>query len=85
VLGIVEGIAEATAQVSRVFSGWLSDALGRRKALTVLGYGLAATKPLFPLANSIGLVLAARFSIASAREFAACPAMRWSPTSRLPL
>lgn len=62
VLGIVEGIAEATAQVSRVFSGWLSDALGRRKALAVLGYGLAAaTKPLFPLANSIGLVLAARF------------------------
>ena len=61
-LGIVEGIAEATAQVTRVFSGWLSDALGRRKALTVAGYGLAAiTKPLFPLANSIGLVLVARF------------------------
>jgi MFS family permease len=61
-LGVVEGIAEATAQITRVFSGWLSDALGRRKALTVAGYGLAAvTKPLFPLANSIGLVLAARF------------------------
>ena len=61
-LGAVEGIAEATAQVSRVFSGWLSDALGRRKALAVMGYGLAAaTKPLFPLANSIGLVLMARF------------------------
>jgi MFS family permease len=61
-LGIVEGIAEATAQVTRVFSGWLSDALGRRKALTVAGYGLAAiTKPLFPLANSIALVLVARF------------------------
>jgi len=61
-LGVVEGIAEATAQVTRVFSGWLSDALGRRKALTVAGYGLAAvTKPLFPLANSIGLVLVARF------------------------
>ncbi len=61
-LGMVEGIAEATAQVSRVFSGWLSDALGRRKALAVMGYGLAAaTKPLFPLANSIGLVLMARF------------------------
>lgn len=61
-LGVVEGIAEATAQVTRVFSGWLSDALGRRKALAVLGYSLAAaTKPLFPLANSIGLVLVARF------------------------
>jgi MFS family permease len=62
VLGVVEGIAEATAQVTRVFSGWLSDALGRRKALAVAGYGLAAiTKPLFPLANSVGLVLLARF------------------------
>ena len=61
-LGVVEGIAEATAQITRVFSGWLSDTLGRRKALTVAGYGLAAvTKPLFPLANSIGLVLVARF------------------------
>jgi MFS family permease len=45
-----------------VFSGWLSDALGKRKALTIAGYGLAAaTKPLFPLANSIALVLLARF------------------------
>ncbi|MGA7457959.1 MAG: MFS transporter [Methyloceanibacter sp.] len=61
-LGVVEGIAEATAQITRVFSGWLSDVLGRRKALTVAGYGLAAvTKPLFPLANSISLVLLARF------------------------
>jgi len=61
-LGVVEGIAEATAQITRAFSGWLSDVLGRRKALAVAGYGLAAaTKPLFPLANSIGLVLAARF------------------------
>ncbi|HAH64244.1 MAG TPA: MFS transporter [Rhizobiales bacterium] len=62
VLGLVEGVAEATAQITRVFSGLLSDRLGRRKALTVAGYGLAAiTKPLFPLANSVGLVLFARF------------------------
>jgi MFS family permease len=62
-LGLVEGIAEATAQVTRVFSGWLSDALGRRKALAVAGYGLAAaTKPLFPLATSVGTVLFARFA-----------------------
>jgi MFS family permease len=62
VLGLVEGVAEATAQITRVFSGWLSDRLGKRKALAVAGYGLAAvTKPLFPLANSVGLVLVARF------------------------
>ena len=60
-LGIVEGIAEATAHIARVFSGWLSDTLGRRKVLAVAGYGLAAaTKPLFPLANSVPLVLVAR-------------------------
>ena len=54
-LGAIEGIAEATAQITRVFSGWLSDALGKRKALTVAGYGLAAvTKPLFPLADRSG-------------------------------
>ena len=62
VVGIVEGIAEATAHITRVFSGWLSDTLQRRKALAVVGYGLAAiTKPLFPLANTVWLVLAARF------------------------
>jgi MFS family permease len=61
-LGLIEGIAEATAQITRVFSGWLSDVLGKRKALVVAGYSLAAaTKPLFPLANAIGLVLFARF------------------------
>jgi MFS family permease len=63
VLGLVEGIAEATAQITRVFSGWLSDALRRRKAIVVAGYGLAAaTKPLFPLAGSVGTVLFARFA-----------------------
>jgi MFS family permease len=63
VLGLVEGIAEATAQITRVFSGWLSDTLKRRKALAVAGYGLAAaTKPLFPLATSIATVLVARFA-----------------------
>jgi len=62
VLGLVEGIAEATAQITRVFSGWLSDRLQRRKALAVAGYGLAAiTKPLFPLAGAIWVVAGARF------------------------
>jgi MFS family permease len=61
-LGLIEGIAEATAHITRVFSGWLSDTLGRRKALAVAGYGLAAvTKPLFPLANAVWVVALARF------------------------
>ena len=61
-VGLVEGIAEATALVVKVFSGTLSDALGKRKLLAVFGYGLgAASKPLFALAGSTGMVLAARF------------------------
>ena len=61
VLGLVEGIAEAAAQIVKVFSGWLSDTLQRRKALAVVGYGLAAvTKPLFPLAGTVALVAFAR-------------------------
>ncbi|MGB5472392.1 MAG: MFS transporter [Gammaproteobacteria bacterium] len=61
-IGMIEGIAEATASVTRVFSGALSDYLGRRKLLLVIGYGLAAiTKPVFPLATTIGWVFAARF------------------------
>jgi MFS family permease len=61
-VGIIEGIAEATASIVKVFSGALSDRLGRRKALAALGYGLAAfTKPVFPLATSVGWFVAARF------------------------
>jgi MFS family permease len=61
-VGLIEGIAEGTAAVTRIFSGWWSDRVGRRKPLTLLGYGLATlTKPLFPLADSIAWVLAARF------------------------
>lgn len=61
-VGVIEGIAEATAAVTRVFSGALSDRIGRRKELAALGYGLAAlTKPVFPLAPSLGWVVAARF------------------------
>ncbi len=61
-VGLVEGVAEATASIVKVFSGTLSDALGRRKPLLVLGYGLAAlSKPLFPLAGSVSLLLGARF------------------------
>ena len=60
-VGLIEGAAEATALIVRVFSGALSDYWGRRKPLAVLGYGLGAlSKPLFALATSSGLVLAAR-------------------------
>lgn len=61
-VGIIEGIAEATASITKVFSGALSDWLGKRKFLAALGYGLAAfTKPIFPLAPTVGWLVAARF------------------------
>lgn len=61
-VGIIEGVAEATAAIMKVFSGALSDYLGKRLFLLVLGYALAAlTKPIFPLATSVSWVLAARF------------------------
>jgi MFS family permease len=60
-IGLIEGAAEATVLVTKVFSGWASDALGRRKPLVLLGYGLAAAvKPLFPMAGSITAVATAR-------------------------
>ena len=62
-VGLVEGIGEATASIVKLFSGALSDRLGRRKPLVVLGYGLGAlSKPLFALAPTVGWVIAARFS-----------------------
>ena len=61
-VGLIEGIAEATAAITKVFSGALSDRIGRRKELAAIGYGLAAlTKPIFPLAPSVGWLIAARF------------------------
>ena len=61
-VGVIEGIAEATAAIVKVFSGALSDWVRRRKLLTVIGYALAAvTKPVFPLATGIGWLVAARF------------------------
>lgn len=61
-VGIIEGIAEATAAITKIFSGALSDWLGKRKGLAVLGYGMAAfTKPIFPLAPSLSWLIAARF------------------------
>ncbi len=63
VIGLIEGVAESTASLTRLFSGWLSDRLGKRKALTVFGYSLSAVaKPLLLLANSWPVVLFLRFS-----------------------
>lgn len=61
-VGFIEGIAEATANITKIFSGALSDWLGKRKLLTTLGYGLAAfTRPVFPLAATVGWIVAVRF------------------------
>jgi MFS family permease len=61
-VGIIEGVAEGTAAVTKVFAGALSDYFQRRKTLIVLGYALGAiSKPLFPLATSASWVFAARF------------------------
>ena len=61
-VGAIEGVAESTASIVKIFSGALSDWLGRRKFLATLGYGLAAlTKPAFPLAQGIDVLFAARF------------------------
>jgi MFS family permease len=61
-IGIIEGVAEAAVAFTKVFSGVLSDYLRHRKWIVVAGYALAAfTKPLFPLAQSIGAVFSARF------------------------
>ncbi len=61
-VGVIEGIAESTALLVKVFSGVLSDYLGRRKGLAVFGYALGAlSKPLFALASCVGMVLTARF------------------------
>ena len=61
-VGLVEGVAEATALISKVLSGTLTDFIGRRKELTLFGYGLGAvSKPLFALATGVQGVLGARF------------------------
>ena len=61
-VGLIEGIAEATALITKVFSGALSDYLGKRKGLAVLGYAMGAlSKPVFALATGVGAVVTARF------------------------
>ena len=63
VIGLIEGVAESTATILRVFSGWLADRTGKYKGLTVLGYGLSSlAKPALYFANTWGLVLGVRFA-----------------------
>ena len=60
-VGLIEGAAEATALITKVFSGYLSDYFRKRKLLAILGYGLAAlSKPIFPLASSLSWLVFAR-------------------------
>ncbi len=62
-VGLIDGVAESTAAISKIFSGYVSDRMGRRKPLILLGYGLGAlSKPLFALAVGPLAVLAARFA-----------------------
>lgn len=62
-VGLIDGVAESTASIAKVFSGYLSDRMRRRQPLILIGYGLAAlSKPLFALAGSAQLVLGARFA-----------------------
>jgi len=61
IIGLIEGSAEALVMVTKVFSGYLSDAIGKRKPLVLFGYGLAAiVKPIFPIADSVWLFTTAR-------------------------
>jgi len=63
VIGLIEGLAEATASILKLFSGWLSDRLGGRKWLAVMGYGLSAlTKPFFYVAGSWGVIAGVRWA-----------------------
>jgi len=62
IIGLIEGIAESSASLLKVFSGWISDKLRQRKWLAVIGYGLSAVaKPFFYIAQSWGVVLAVRW------------------------
>lgn len=62
-VGLIDGVAEATASITKLFSGYVSDRMGKRKPLILIGYGLGAvSKPIFALAGSAPLVMGARFA-----------------------
>jgi len=75
-VGVVEGIAESTASVLKLYSGWWSDRVGQRKPFAVMGYGLGALSKLV-LAISVvwGMCSVPDWSIALARDSARPPAM----------
>ena len=80
-IGLIEGVAEATALIVKEFSGVLSDWFGRRKGLALLGYGLGtATKPLFAEALSAGLVLTARLLDRVGKGIRGARRVHWWPT-----
>ncbi|HTP03103.1 MAG TPA: MFS transporter [Anaerolineales bacterium] len=63
IIGLIDGIAETTASLTKIYAGALSDQLGRRKLLAVIGYGLSAfSKPFLYFAETWGWVLGVRFS-----------------------
>ena len=63
IIGFIEGVAESTASLLKIFSGWLSDKLGKRKSLAFIGYGLSTlAKPFMYIATTWGLVLGVRFA-----------------------
>lgn len=63
IIGVIEGVAEATASLLKVFSGWLSDKLGGRKWIAVAGYGISTlSKPFFYIANSWGMIAGVRWA-----------------------
>src|SRR5665647_854530 len=62
-IGIIEGIAESTASILKLFSGWITDRFGKHKLLMLIGYGLSnLTKPFFAISGSWSQVLLIRFS-----------------------
>jgi MFS family permease len=74
IVGIIDGVAESTAAIGKVFSGYISDRIGKRKPLILFGYGLAAiSKPLFALATSPLYVLGARFADRVGKGFRGAP------------
>jgi hypothetical protein len=79
--GVIEGVAEASTAITKLFSGVLSDWWGKRKPLLLVGYGLAAlVRPVFPLATT-----ALVSPIVSARASVARPVTPWLPTSPRPI
>ncbi len=74
IIGLIEGIAEGTASLLKLVSGWLSDRLGQRKRLAVCGYGLSTlAKPFLYLASSWGVVLAVRWTDRVGKGIRAAP------------